>query len=124
MAVGLPKHSSIRLHCLLHLQADLRGVEGAVGVPDLIEEFNAFDARLFGNTFVGFARCQVLLDVDCTSTTEDDDIEEGVGSETVGSVNRYASSLTCSVEPRNNLVFAVLINGQNLAGVLGRNTTH
>ena len=99
-------------------------MKGAVGVPDPIEEINAFDASLFRNLFVGFARCQILLDVVSTGTTEDNDIEEGVGSETVGAVNGYASSLTRSVESRNNLVLAILVDGQNFARVLSWNTTH
>ena len=99
-------------------------MEGAVRVPDLIEEVNAFHAGLFRNLFVGFPWCRVLLYVVGAGTTEDDDVKEGVGPETVGSVNGHASSFTRSVESRNNLVLAVLIGGQNLTRVLGWNTAH
>ena len=99
-------------------------MEGAVRVPDLIEEVDAFNTGLLRNLFMGFSRCQFLLDVIGAGTTEDNDVKEGVGSKTVGSVNRHASSLTRSVESRNHFVLAVLVDGQNLTRVLGWNTTH
>ena len=99
-------------------------MEGAIRVPDLVKELDAFDAGFFGNLFVRFSRCQFLFDVVGAGTTEYNDIKEGVSSKTVGSVDRHASSLARSVEPRDNIVFPILVDGQNLARVLGWNTTH
>ena len=99
-------------------------MEGAIRVPDLIKELDAFDTSLFGNLSVGFAGCQFLFDVVGAGTTKYNDIEERVGSEAVGSVNRHASSLTRGVESRDYLVFSILVDGQNLTRVLGWNTAH
>ena len=99
-------------------------MEGAIRVPDLIKELDAFDSGLFGNLSVGSARCQVLFDVVGAGTAEYNDIKEGVGSEAVGSVNRHTSGLTRSVESGDNLVFPIFVDGQNLARVLGWNTAH
>ena len=99
-------------------------MEGTIRVSDLVEELDAFNTGFFRNLFVGFPRCQGIPDVVGAGATEHDDIEEGVGSKAVGSVNRHASSLTCSVEPRNNLVLAILVDGQCLTRVLSRNATH
>jgi hypothetical protein len=111
MVMDIPEHSGIGLHGLLHLQADLRGVEGAVGVPDLIEELDAFNTSFFRYLFVGLTRCQALLDVVGAGTTENDDIEKGVCSQPVGTVDRHTSGLARSIEPRNNLVLAILVDG-------------
>ena len=124
MALSIPEYSGISLHGLLHLQTDLGGVEGAIRVPDLIEELDALNTGLFGNLFVGFARCHVFLYVDCTSTAEDDDIKQGVGSKAVGSVDGYASSFACSIKSRDNLILAVLIDGQNFTREFSRNAAH
>jgi hypothetical protein len=57
-------------------------------------------------------------------TAEDDEIEEGVGTKSVSTVDRHASSLTTSVQTRNNLVLTSLIHSDNLTSVAGRDTTH
>jgi hypothetical protein len=57
-------------------------------------------------------------------TTEDNQIEQRVGTETVGTVDGNASSLTASEKTWNNLVLALLINSENLTSVLGGDTTH
>jgi len=57
-------------------------------------------------------------------TTEDNQIEERVGTKTVGTMNRDTSSLTASEQTWNNLVLAVLINSEHLTSVLGGDTAH
>ena len=54
------------------------------------------------------ARSQSLLNVVGAGTTEDDNIKEGVGTETVSTMDRDASSFTSGIETRNNFVFATL----------------
>ena len=99
-------------------------MKGAVRVPDPIKELDTFNTSFFGNLSMRFSRCQFLFDVVGAGTTEYNDIKEGVGSKTVGSVDRNASSLARSVESRDDLVFPILVDGQNLTRVLGWNTTH
>ena len=99
-------------------------MEGTVGVPDLIEELDTLNAGFLRDLFMGLPRCQVLLNVVGAGTTKNDDIEKGVCSQSVGSVDRYTRGLTRSIESRDNLVLAILVDGQNFARVFGWDTTH
>lgn len=99
-------------------------MEGAIGVPDLIKELDTLNAGFFRDLFVGLSRRKVLLDVVGAGTTENDDIEKGVCSQSVGSMDRHTSGLTRSIESRNNLVLAILVDGQNFTRVFGWDTTH
>lgn len=73
---------------------------------------------------MGLAGSECVTDVVGDSTTEDDDIEEGVGTETVSTVDGDRRSLSSGVETRNDLVVAVLINGEDLTSVTSGDTTH
>lgn len=73
---------------------------------------------------MGLARGRSITDVVGSGTTENDDIQKRVGTETVRAMHRNASSFTSSVKTRDDLVFAISIDSDHLAGVLGRNTTH
>ena len=79
---------------------------------------------LFGDLLVWLARRERLLDIVSASTAEDDNVKQGVGTETVSAVDGNRSSFTSGVETGNNLVVAVLVDGENLTSVPGRNTTH
>lgn len=54
------------------------------------------------------ARCEVVPNVVSACTAKDDDIEEGIGTKTVCTVDRDRGSLAGSVETRDDLVVAVL----------------
>ena len=99
-------------------------MQRAIRVPDLVQELDTVQAGLIGNLLVWLARSQGLLDVVGASTAKDDNIEERVGTKTVGAVNGHTGSLTSGIETRNNLVLAILINGQDFTSVLGGNTAH
>ena len=68
---------------------------------------------------MGLSRRQSLLNVMGASTTEDDDIEERVGAETVRAVDGHTGGLTGSIQTRDDLVLAVLIkmNNQQMSDV-------
>ena len=106
---SLPEDSSISLHGLLHVEADLGSGAGAIRVPDLVQELDALKTSFIRDLLMGLARSQGLLDVVGASATEDDNIEERVGTETVCTVYRDTSSLTGSIQTRDDLVFAVLV---------------
>lgn len=53
-------------------------------------------------------RLEGLLDVVRACTTEDDDVKQGIGAETVCAVHGDAGSLTRSIQSRDNLVFTIL----------------
>jgi hypothetical protein len=58
------------------------------------------------------------------STAENDKVEEGVGTKTVGSVDGNGSSLTTSEKTWDDLVVTLGVLGDDLTSVLGRDTTH
>lgn len=93
-------------------------------VPDLVEVLNAVETNILRQLRVRLARGERLLDVGCASTAEDDDVQERVRAETVGAVDGHASSLTGSIQTRDDLVIAVLVLRDNLTGVTRGNTTH
>lgn len=66
------------------------------------------ETGFFWDLLVRLAGSEGLLDVVSAGTAEYDDIEQRVGAETVGSVNRHTGGFTGSVETRNDLVLALL----------------
>lgn len=76
------------LHGLLHVAPDLTRVTGAVGRSDRVEGTDGVHSGVLGDDLVGSSGGEGRGDVVGASTSEDDDIEEGVGSETVGTVDR------------------------------------
>lgn len=132
---------SISLHSLLHVETNLGSGLGTVSFaimasvefieargqassPNLIEEIDSLQTGLSRDLLVGLSRGHGITDVVSDGTTEDDDIEEGVGTETVSTVHGNRSGFTSGVETRDDLVVAVLVDGDDLTSVAGRNTAH
>ena len=118
------ENGDISLHNLLHVGADLVGGQWSVGSADLVEEGDGLGTSITGDLLVWHAWSEVVANSVGNGTTEDDEVEEGVGTETVGSVDGNASGLTASEETWNDLVLALLVNGKDLTSVLGWDTTH
>lgn len=93
-------------------------------VPNTVQEFNAFNARLVRYRFMGLAGGKSLLDMVRAGTAENDDIQQGVRTEAIGPVNGDAGGFASGVKSWNHFVNTVIINGKDLAGVFGRDTTH
>ena len=66
----------------------------------------------------------VLSDVVGGSTTKDDNVEQRVGSQSVGSVDGSATGFTRSVKTLDDLVLALLVYSDNLSSVSGGDTSH
>lgn len=97
------------MHGLLHLQSNLSGGERSSRVPDPIEVLDRLVSEVIRKNLVGLSRLEGLGDVVGASSSEDDDIEKGVGSESVGSVNGNTGGLSSGVESRNDDVVSVLV---------------
>ena len=104
----IPEDGSISLHGLLHVQPNLGGRQRSGGVANVVEELDALEASILGDLLVGLSRLEGLLDVVGASTAKDDDVQERVGTKTVSTVDRDTCCLARSIQPRNNLVLAVL----------------
>jgi hypothetical protein len=58
------------------------------------------------------------------SAAEDDEIEERVGTKTVGTVDGDRRGFATSKQTRNDLIVALSVLSDDFTCVLGRNTTH
>lgn len=116
--------TDISLHGLLHGQADLSGALGAVRVADLVEDLNVVSTSIGSKRLQLGTGGEVVADGVRNGTAKDDQVEKRVGTETVSTVDRHASSFTTSEQTRDNLVLALLVNSENLTSVASGNTTH
>lgn len=114
----------IVLHDLLHVQTESGSGDGAGGVAELVQVGNGLGTGISGQGAVGSVGLQGITDVMGASTAKDNDIQERVSSQAVGTVDGHTSGLTGGVQTGNDLVVTVLINGQDLTSVLGGDTTH
>lgn len=105
---------SIVLHRLLHVEPDLARVLGSIARSDLVQTLDAVHTGILRDLLVGHAGLEVRGNVVGAGATKDDDVEEGVGSETVGTVDGNAGGLTSGVESRNDDVVAVLRSQNSL----------
>lgn len=119
-----PEDGDIALHDLLHGQTNLGGVLGAVGGTDLVENLDRVSTSISRQRVELRAGLEVVADGVRDGTAEDDEIEEGVGTETVSTVDGHTGSLTAGEETGHNLVLALLVDGKNLTSVAGGDTTH
>lgn len=118
------EHADFRLHGLLHGQSDLSGALGAIRGADLVEDLDVVGSSVGGKGLQLVTGVEVVSDGVRHGTAEDDEIQQRVGTQTVGSVNGHTGSLTAGEQTGDDLVVALLVNGENLTGVSGRDTTH
>ena len=119
-----PEDGDIGLHNLLHCAADVVRALGAISRANLVNYADGVGARVGGDLSVRLARREVVADGVAHGTAEDDQVEEGVGTQAVGTVDRDTSSLTAGEETWHDLVLAALVDGNDFTSVLGRDTTH
>lgn len=93
-------------------------------LPNLVQKFDALHSSFLGNGLVWFTRGQSLLDMVSASPSENDDVQERIGSKTISSMNRDTCSLSSSVKTGYNLILTFLIDGDYFAGELCRDTAH
>ena len=75
-----------------------------------IAKNNLMNLAQFSNFLRGFV---LFCNSQCASSTENNQIEQGIGSQTVSTVDRCASSFATGVKSRNNSVTSILV-GDNL----------
>jgi hypothetical protein len=100
--------SVTHLHGLLHLKSDVSGGEGTARVPDPVEVLDRLPSQVGGHLLVGLSGLEGLGDVKGASSSEDDDVKEGVGTESVGSVDGHTGGLSSGVESRDDDVVSIL----------------
>lgn len=119
-----PEDADVRLHRLLHGQTDLSRALWSIRRPDLVEHLDRLGTSISADWLVLGTRGEVIADSVRDSTAKDDQIQEGVGSQAVGTVDGHASGFTTGEQTRDDLVVAALIDGEHLSGVPSWNTAH
>ncbi len=118
------ENGGVLLHDLLHLETEVGSGDGALLVEEVVVVRDGELTGVSGEGSVGSVGLDQRLNTVSASTAEDDNVEERVGTETVGAVDGGGSSLASSHEARNDSVGVVADLLHDLAMVVGGNTTH
>ncbi|KAH3663545.1 hypothetical protein OGAPHI_004946 [Ogataea philodendri] len=118
------EHSNVLLHALLHLESQFGCGDISVSVSQTVEVGDGLVTNVAWKLWQWSTWLEVVSNGVRHSSSENDKVQQGVGSQTVGTVHRCTSGLTTCEKTRHNLIFTLLVLGQNLTGVLGWNTTH
>ena len=118
------ENSSVFLHGLLHFQSNLSSARASSRVSKHVEVGNALFASIRGQLTLGLARLLVLFSSLGASTTENDQVEERVSTESVGTMDRSTCSLTAGEQTFNDLVITLRVLGKDLTTPVGWNTSH
>lgn len=121
----IPEHSRVSLHGLLNVGPQVGHPVGAIRVPYLIQ----ISHRLLAGVGVlewsqVLAWLAILLDRLSGGSTKYNQIQERVGSQSVGTVYRSARILTSAVKTWNNVVIELGISVDALRSPVGWHTAH
>ena len=117
------------LHDGLHLATDLGGGGGALGVSELVEVGDGFHAGIGTGVGDGIAGLGNVGDAEGAGAAKDDNVQQGVGAQTVGTVDGGTGGLTGGEETGHNLIVNKVARGiklgtDDLTVVVGGDTTH
>ena len=118
------ENGNVGLHDLLHGEADLVGALGTLGSADLVDDVDGLGTSIGGDLLELLSGGEVVTDGVRNSATEDDQVEEGVGTKTVSTVDGDTGGLTAGEETGDDLVVTLSILSDDFTSVLGRDTTH
>jgi hypothetical protein len=102
------EHGSICLHGLLHSQSQFSSWLWSVAVPNVIEIFDSFEPCIFGDSFVRLALLCMILNVECACSSKDHNVQQGVGTEAIGTVDGNTCGFSSRVEAGNDDIFPIL----------------
>lgn len=118
------ENGNVGLHDLLHGEADLVGALVTLGSADLVDDVDGLGTSIGGDLLELLSGGEVVTDGVRNSATEDDQVEEGVGTKTVSTVDGDTGSLTTGEKTGDDLVVTLSILSDDFTSVLGRDTTH
>ena len=96
-------HGSVLLHGLLQLVAQLSGADGSLLVANLVQALDGVEAGVAKRLVRGARGCDFGNTVGA-GAAEDNNIQKGVGTETVGTVDGSAGCLTSGEQTLHNAV--------------------
>ena len=117
------------LHDGLHLATDLGGGGRALGVSELVEVGDGFHAGIGSGVGDGIAGLGNVGDAEGTGTTKDDNVQQRVGTQTVGTVDGGTGGFTGGEETGDDLVVdkvarSVKLGPDDLTVMVGGDATH
>ena len=117
------EHRAVVLHGPLHGVAELRGAGAARGMAQAVE---AGDRGLAGMRHLAMrlARCQHLAGADGGGAAEHDEIEQRIGAEPVGAVDRDAGRLAHRHQTGHDMVGIAVLHRHHFAVNVGRDAAH
>mmetsp|Transcript_58525 Transcript_58525/g.125865 ORF Transcript_58525/g.125865 Transcript_58525/m.125865 type:complete len:404 (-) Transcript_58525:43-1254(-) len=121
--LGIAVDRGVLLHGQLQFLAQSRGRDRATRIAELVEASNCLGTSILRNLHRrGVGLHQLGRGVRSLSS-ENNQIEQRVGSQTIGTVHGGTTGLTSSQQPLHNLVLASLVL-DHLGLPVGRNTSH
>ena len=108
--VASSEDSSMILHGFLHPQPHSSGGRGSVGEPQVVYVGNAGLSSIGTEVKDLFSGLAFLCNCLSAGSAENHQIQKGIGSQSVGSVNGSASSFTSSVQSRHDLILAIFVS--------------
>ena len=118
------ENGDISLHDLLHGKTDLGSRFGTISGADLVDNGDGLGTSVGGDGVSLLAGAEVVTDGVRNSAAENNKIQEGISTKTVGTVNGDRGGFTTGEQTGNDLVVTLSILCNDLTSVLGGNTTH
>mmetsp|Transcript_10075 Transcript_10075/g.27436 ORF Transcript_10075/g.27436 Transcript_10075/m.27436 type:complete len:289 (+) Transcript_10075:1652-2518(+) len=119
-----PEYGGIVLHDLLHLKPDLGRLEGTIRIPQPIDPGQALLAGGRRQRLVRGTRGRNVGDPVGASPSEDDNVQQRVGPEPIGAVDRRTGCLSRGKETGNHGIWVRGRRVDHLPHVIGRYSAH
>mmetsp|Transcript_13092 Transcript_13092/g.11179 ORF Transcript_13092/g.11179 Transcript_13092/m.11179 type:complete len:292 (-) Transcript_13092:653-1528(-) len=116
--------SSMSLHGLLHGSSNLGGLLGSLSESDLVKSFNSVKTSFCRKFWLSLARLIQSTSSEGSGSTKDNQIEQTVGTQSIGTVDRGATSLTSSHQTWDDFILAGFILFNDFSQIVGWDTAH
>mmetsp|Transcript_13059 Transcript_13059/g.24770 ORF Transcript_13059/g.24770 Transcript_13059/m.24770 type:complete len:462 (-) Transcript_13059:507-1892(-) len=115
---------SIRLHGLLHALSQLGCLEVPSVVPNLVQPLEAVRTGIWLQWLVWLSGLHCFRNPQSTGPSEDNNVQQGIGTKSVRPVNASTRSLASSHESWQDRIGVVLCCHDHLSVVVCRDATH
>lgn len=122
--ISTTEDSGVLLHGLLHGETEFGSGDVSLVVAEMVEVGNGGLSGVLWKLWDSNSGGGVLEDVNSAGSSEDNQVEKRVGSESVGSVDGVSSALSGGVESRHDLVSLLRRIVEHLSLVVGWNSSH
>mmetsp|Transcript_32133 Transcript_32133/g.36466 ORF Transcript_32133/g.36466 Transcript_32133/m.36466 type:complete len:356 (-) Transcript_32133:748-1815(-) len=118
------EHTSVTLHGGLHGISNFSSAEFTLGVSNFVNLVQGFHTGISRQLRLSSSGLDQFLASQRSGSSENNDIQQRVSTQSVGTMDRGTSDFSSGHESRNDDVFSVLSLSNNLGLVVSRDTTH